>query len=157
MRRATTPALFVTLRLPNGSPQRVECASGEEISKPITLQALIGNRSPQPSFHSVVLIGLDADLPLRTTGDFGQTSAPANQPDPPKNWVTRKLSSPPLQLIFQEADPVSISLAFSIYSKHLSSTLFRLTTIVQTPGFTASENWVMICQGSEGWCPSARA
>ena len=25
MRRATTPALFVTLRLPNGSPQRVEC------------------------------------------------------------------------------------------------------------------------------------
>ncbi len=52
-----------------------------------------------------------------------------------------------MQPIFQEADPVMLSLTFAIASEHLHSTLFRLTTIIQTPGQVVSENWVMICQG----------
>ena len=147
MRRATTPELFVALRLGGGEQAKVDFASHEEISKPITLRVLIGNRSPQPAFHTVVFIGLDDGLLLRTTDDFGQTGAPPNEAGPGKHWVTRKLSSPPGQPIFQEADPSALSLTFSIGSQHLHSTLFRLTTIVQTPGYSATEKWVMICQG----------
>jgi hypothetical protein len=148
MRRATTPELFVKLQLANGRPQVVEFAPGQEISKPVTLQVLVGNRSPQPAFYTVILIGLDSDLALRTLPDFGQTPSPANQPDPPKNWITRKLSSPPMQPIFQETEPVSLSLSFGVHSSQIGSTLFRLTTMVQTPGFSATEHWSMICQGA---------
>jgi hypothetical protein len=148
MRRATTPELFVKLQLASGRPQSVQFAPRQEISNPITLQVLVGNRSPQPASHTVVIIGLDSDLAIRTMMDFSQTGAPANQPGPPKYWVTRKLSSPPFQPIFQEAEPVSLSLTFGVHSSQLGSTLFRLTTIVQTPGFSATEHWTMICQGA---------
>lgn len=155
MRRATTPKLFVKLQLADGGPQSVKFPPGQEISEPVTLQVFVGNRSPQPAFHTVVLIGLDAGLALRTAGDFSQTKAPADQPDPPKHWLSRKLFSP--FLIFQEADPVSLSLTFAIRSSQLGNALFRssqlgsprfrLSTIVQTPGFSATENWTMICEG----------
>lgn len=149
MRRATTPELFVTLQIGNGQQATVQFAPHEEISKPVTLRVLIGNKSQQPAFHTIVLIGLDDGLLLRTTGEFGQTGAPPNEPSGPgKNWVTRKLSSPPYQPIFQEAEPSALSLTFSIKSEHLHSTLFRVTTIVQTPGYSASEKWVMICEGA---------
>jgi hypothetical protein len=36
---------------------------------------------------------------------------------------------------------------FAVRSEHLHSTLFRLTTIIQTPGYCATEKWVMICEG----------
>jgi hypothetical protein len=147
MRRATTPELFVTLQLGTGQQAMAEFPANEEVSKPITLRVLVGNRSPQPAFHTVVLIGLDRDLLLRTTGDFSEASAPPNEPAPAKHWVTRKLSSPPFQPIFQEADPSALSLTFSIESEHIRSTLFRLTTIVQTPGYSSTEKWVMICEG----------
>jgi hypothetical protein len=148
MRRATTPELFVKLQLANGSRQVVQFADHEEISRPITLGVLVGNRSPQPASHTIVLVGIDAELALRGGGDFGQARAPANQPNPPKYWLTCKLSSPPSQPIFQEADPISLSFTFSVRAEHLTSSLFRLTTIVQTPGFSATENCVMICKSA---------
>jgi hypothetical protein len=40
-----------------------------------------------------------------------------------------------------------LSFTFAIRSEHLHSTLFRLTTIIQTPGYCATEKWVMICEG----------
>ena len=149
MRRATTPELFVTLVLGSGQQTTIEFDRGQEISKPITLRVVIGNRSPQPAYHTIVLIGLDDGLLLRTPGDFGQTAAPPNEPGPRKHWVTRKLSLPPGQPIFQEADPdlSALSLTFSVRSEHLQSTLFLLATIVQTPGYSATEKWVMVCQG----------
>lgn len=147
MRRATTPELFVKLRLGNS---RLEFDPHAEISKPIGLHVLVGNRSQQPAFHSIVLIGLDDDLVLSTSQpDFGPTGAPAGDTGPPKKWLVRKLLSPPTQPIFQEADPdlSPLFLTFAVRSKHIHSTLFRLTTVVHTPGFSATEKWVMKCQG----------
>jgi hypothetical protein len=59
------------------------------------------------------------------------------------------VASPPRQPIFQEADPElsGLSFTFAVRSEHLHSTLFRLTTIIQTPGYCATEKWVMICEG----------
>ena len=88
--------------------------------KPITLRVLVGNKSPQPAFHTIVFIGLDGGLLLRTAGDFGQTGAPASRPGTRKNWVSRKLSSPHMQPIFQEGEPLPLSLTFAIKSEDLS-------------------------------------
>jgi hypothetical protein len=117
---------------------------------PIGLRVLVGNRSPQPAYHAIVLVGIDDALPVRTTNDFGITSAPPSELGPGKKWLVRKLNSPPREPIFQEADPnlSPLSCTFAIRAEHLNSTLFRLTTIVQTPGYSATENWFLICQGA---------
>ena len=145
LRRATTPELFVALRL--GNP-KVEFDPLAEISKPIGLQVLIGNRSPQPAFHTIVRVGLDERLQLRTGNDFSPTGTSEKGTGLHKLWLTRRLSSPHFQPIFQEADPSILSLTFSIKSEHLHGTVFHLTTIVQTPGYSATEQWGMICEGS---------
>jgi hypothetical protein len=147
MRRGTTPELLVSLQLGNGQQTTAQFAAQDEISRPVTLRVLVSNRSAQPAFHTIVMVGLDTDLVIRTTGDFGQTGAPTGEPQSGKNWLTRRLSSPPAQPIFQEAEPLPLSFTFSVRSEHLHGTLFRLTTVVQTPGYAAEEKWIMICEG----------
>jgi Putative DNA-binding domain len=145
MRRATTPELFVTLQIGNGQQTTAQFAPHEEISKSITLRILIGNKSPQPAYHTNISIGLGEGILLRAASDFGQIGIPPGKPGPGMNWVRRKLSSPPGP-IFLEAEPLSLSLTFAIGSENLHSSLFRLTTIVQTPGYSATEKWVMFCR-----------
>jgi hypothetical protein len=72
LRRATTPDLFVTLTL-GEIPRFVEYNPNTEISKPITLRVLVGNRSPQPAFHTIVLIDLEAALRIANPSPFTQT------------------------------------------------------------------------------------
>lgn len=67
MRRATTPELYVRLSLAGAV---IELAQQTEMSKPITLNALVGNRSAQPAFHTFVQLGIDTDIRIRSTGDF---------------------------------------------------------------------------------------
>jgi hypothetical protein len=150
MRRATTPELFVELRLGNNQQAKVDFAPQLEISKPIGLRVLIGNRSPQPAYHAIVLIGLDNGLILSSPNSFASTVAPRSDPGSEKFWLVRKLLSPPEQPIFQEADPdlSGLSFTFAVRSEHLHGTLFRLATVIQTPGYSATEKWVMFCQGS---------
>jgi hypothetical protein len=147
MRRATTPELFVTLQIGNGQQTTAQFAPHEEISKSITLRILIGNKSPQPAYHTNISIGLGEGILLRAASDFGQIGIPQGIPGPGMTWVSRKLSSPPGP-IFQEADPLSLSLTFAIGSESLHSSLFRLTTIVQTRGYSATEQWVIFCRNA---------
>ena len=149
LRRATTPELFVALSI-GDQPKFVEYAAHTEISKPITLRVLVGNRSPQPAYHTNVLLGIDDGLMISSSGAFSLAAAPPDHIGTPRNWVAKRLTSPPDQPIFQEADPnfSATGLTFAVRSEHLHSTLFRITTIVQTPGFSATELWVLICQGA---------
>lgn len=55
-RRAGTPELFVRLSLTRGDTAQIEFGFQDELSKPITLSASIGNRATQPAFHTQVLI-----------------------------------------------------------------------------------------------------
>jgi hypothetical protein len=96
---------------------------------------------------SIVPIGLDNGLILGSPTDFGPTGPPLSDPGPEKFWLVRKLLSPPRQPIFQEPELSGLSFTFAVRSEHLHSTLFRLTTIIQTPGYCATEKWVMICEG----------
>lgn len=87
LRRATTPELFVRLQLRNSQRAMVEFPEGNEISNPIGLHVLVGNRSLQPAFHTVLMVGLDRDLLIRTTNDFSQTGAPVSEAGSDKNWL----------------------------------------------------------------------
>ena len=72
MRRATTPDLFVKLSFASGTVAQMEFGYQQHISKPITLLASIANRSPQPAFHTIIQLGIDANLSLRSPGEFEQ-------------------------------------------------------------------------------------
>jgi hypothetical protein len=150
MRRATTPELYVRLALLRGKTAGIEYAHQIEMSKPITLNAFIGNRSSQPAFHTVVQLGIDTDITILTNGAFTPLGERTDEDDIPQNWLRRQLSTPPDLPIFKEADfdltRSSVSIGF--HSSLLTSVhRWRITTLVQTPGYTATEYWVILQEG----------
>jgi len=150
MRRTTTPELYVRLSLPRGAG--IEFAYQSEMSKPIILNALVGNRSAQPAFHTFVQLGIDTDISILSNGDFTPVGERTDADDVPQNWLMRRISTPPEPPIFKEADfdliRSSMSLALGFHSQLLTRDhWFRITTLVQTPGYSASKHWTILQQG----------
>jgi hypothetical protein len=148
MRRGTTPWLFVRLAFPSGSKIAIEYAPDEEISKPITLLVSVGNRSPQPAFYAIVRLGIGENdgLVLRSNGELERVGVEDQQ-----NWLERRLICPPELPIFKETALRlfnSRSLTFA-WPSHLlgGEHIIRLTTSVQTPGYAATERWVIHQRG----------
>jgi hypothetical protein len=149
MRRATTPELFIQLAFASGTTFRVDYAPHTEISKPITLLASISNRSPQPAFHTIVRLGIDAALLLSSPGDFEQLNQRVDADNVWQNWLERRLSSPPDLPIFKESEPRRVAFTFAYPSNLLiGDHLFYITTSVQTPGYSATEKWVIDQKGA---------
>ena len=151
MRRATTPELYVRLSLPNGKTAEIEFAHQTEMSKPIMLNAFVGNRSVQPAFHTIVQLGLDTDISIPVLLDFTSVGERTDADGFPQKWFMRRISTPPEPPIFKEADfdLTRSSMCLGFHSQLLtSSNRFRITTLVQTPGYSASEHWTIFQQGS---------
>jgi hypothetical protein len=145
LRRATTPVLQVTLSLAGQKTAQLQFASHQEQSKPITLNALVTNQSPQPAYHSVIYLGLDRAIGTPINVGFDRSNPPPGHADDQKIWFVKRYMSPPDQPIFQEATPNPLGLNFTISSEYLHSSFFDITTIVQTPGFAATDYWTIGC------------
>jgi hypothetical protein len=148
MRRATTPELYVRLSLPPGAG--IEFAHQSEMSKPITLNALVGNRSAQPAFHTFVQLGIDTDISVLWNGNFTPVGERTDADDVLQTWLMRRISTPPEPPIFKEAglDLTRSSISLGFHSQLLTRDhRFRITTLVQTPGYSASEHWTILQQG----------
>jgi Putative DNA-binding domain len=152
MRRATTPELYVRLSLPRGKTAGIEFAYQTEMSKPIILNAFVGNRSAQPAFHTFVQLGIDTDISILPSGDFTPVGERTDADDVPQNWLMRRISTPPEPPIFKEAnfDQTRSSVFLGFHSRLLTSVhRFRITTLVQTPGYSASEHWTIFQRGQD--------
>jgi Schlafen, AlbA_2 len=145
MRRATTPELFIQLEFASGNATRIDYAEHTEISKPIGLIALLGNRSNQPAFHTIVQLGIDSAIHVLTKGNFQPLGQRTDDQGHVQNWFRQRLSSPPDPPVFrEETDLQRLSLTFGYHSDYLSSDyLFYLTTVVQTPGYSSTNRWVI--------------
>jgi hypothetical protein len=151
MRRATTPELFIRISLPRGDNASIEFAHGSEISKPVILSVFLGNRSVQPAFHTIVQLGIDARIQILSNGEFTPVGQRAEGGHASQNWLTRSLSIPPELPVFKEAELAlsQKSLALGFHSQLLQSVhRFTITTLVQTPGYTATEHWVILQEGA---------
>src|SRR5262249_6977461 len=144
MRRATTPELYVCLSLPRGKTAGIEFAHQAEMSKPITLNVFVGNRSAQPAFHTVVQLGIDTDISIPVTGDFRSVDERTDADGVPQKWFMRRISTPPEPPIFKEADLTRSSM-FLVFHSQTDNHRFRITTLVQTPGYSSgSEHWTIL-------------
>jgi hypothetical protein len=150
MQRATTPELYVRLSLPRGKTAGIEFAYQAKTSKPIILNAFVGNRSAAPAFHTFIQLGIDTDISILSNGDFTPLGERTDADDVPQHWFMRRISTPPELPIFMEAD---LDLTLSSMSLGFDSQLlisvhrFRITTPVQTPGYSASEHWTILQEG----------
>jgi hypothetical protein len=77
-------------------------------------------------------------------------------------WLAHRFTSPPALPIFKEIDQDAIHrLSFTIacHSTSLSGEhLFDLTTCIQTPGYSATENWTIHHRaGTLRMCPPGHA
>ena len=148
MRRSTTSAPYILLSFTSGMTTKPTFDAGANVSNPVELHVTVGNRSNQPAFHSLVMLGVDTDLPNLSREDFTFHDAHVEDGQS-QNWVFKRLSSPPDFPIFKELE-FRISrhpLKFGFQSGHLEGkVIFFLTTSIQTPGFSARERWVIISE-----------
>ena len=116
-------------------------------------------------YHSVTYLGLDPAIGTPVNVGLDHSGSPANHTNDQKVWFLKRYTSPPDQPIFQEAIPNPLGLNFTISSEYLHSSYFNLTTIVQTPGFAATEYWTINCTSGllklygpndPNWMPLAR-
>jgi hypothetical protein len=145
LRRATTPELYVELSFATGQTAPVEFVHQSELSKPITLSAIVRNRSSQPAYYALVQVGIDAELPIHTSGDFVSMRITGDGQQR-QHWLKHQFISPPGMPIFKEIDDDALhrpSLTFTYPSSWPSDSTFYLTTSVQTAGYAATENWVI--------------
>jgi hypothetical protein len=151
LRRATTPELYVELSFATGERAQVEFVHQSERSKPITLSVIVRNRSSQPAYYALVQVGIDADLPLHTLGDF-LTMGIAGDDQQQQQWFGHRFMSPPGMPIFKEIEQDAVhrlSLTFTyLSSRRRGDTYCNLTTSVQTAGYAATENWVIHHRGN---------
>jgi hypothetical protein len=145
LRRATTPALQVTISLAGQRRAQLQFGPNQEQSRPVTLNVQVTNQSPQPAYHSVIYLGLDHDMGTPINVGFECSGPPAGHANEQKIWFIKRYTSPPDQPIFQEATPTPLALNFTIPSKYLDSSYFDVTAIVQTPGFSATDYWAINC------------
>jgi hypothetical protein len=150
MRRATTPEPFVRLSFAGGMTAPIEYAHESEIFEPIILEASIGNRSRQPAYHTLIHLGIDTDIQILTHGVFMPVRERTDADGIPKNWIIHAKTAPPNMPVFKEVEFILTDspLALGYHSRFLSGKRrFRVTTIVQTPGFAATEHWTIFRQG----------
>jgi hypothetical protein len=142
-RRATTPDLYVELSFAMESIANIQFAHQSEISNPIGIIVRVKNRSSQPAYHALLQVGIDTDLPLRTPNDFFQMGITGD--DQQQYWLAHRFTSPPGLPIFKEIDQDAVhrfTFTVAFHSAMLSGEhLFHLTTSIQTPGYSATENW----------------
>lgn len=152
MRRATTPDLFVTLSFLEGNRQALRFPGSDEESKPFNLIAHIENRSPQPAFHAIVDIGIDADFNVVARGDFVQFASSEQVETTPLNWLRWTLASPPGQPIFKEHPRVVTNnvIMLTMNANDIrNQEVHDLTVRVVAPGFSRQQNWAVAARGPQ--------
>jgi hypothetical protein len=152
-RRASTPELHVNLAFGTGPMATIEFETGSDLSKPIVVIATVTNRSPQPAFHAILSVGVDTSLPLRMSNSFYQMGMTADDGEP-KYWLGHRMTSPPLMPIFKEVDPSAgghrPSFSVAVPSGLLRGEhIFYLATSIQTPGYSATERWIILSRASK--------
>lgn len=69
--------------------------------------------------------------------------------NPRRKWFERRFSVPSDLPIFKEAEPYVSDVALVFHSDLMYSARdFQITTVVQTPGYSATEHWTLRLEGN---------
>jgi hypothetical protein len=148
MRRSTTPDLFLDLKLPRGDYGAFDYAPHQEMSKPVPLRLVIGNRSSQPAHFTVIHIGISDSIKVLHPGDFDVTGVNGEGANK-QVWLIRRMSTPPHLPIFQEADVELGGIDLGFHSRLLPGVhRFVISTLIQSPGCTANAIWHIQQEGT---------
>ena len=148
LRRATTPDLYVNISFLKGERARLTYAPNQELSQPVTLLTMIGNRSSQPSQHTLVRLGIDERLPIAGLPQvWGRPVIEKNM-----RWLTQRIAPPRDFPIFKEVDqPLDgegIRVSFHSDSLH-DARRWPIAVCIYTPGFTSEETWFIHQEGPD--------
>jgi hypothetical protein len=149
MRRSTTPNLEVALSLPQGNKCQLEYPPSQKLSKPILMGVTIINKSPTPSYHTIVEALVDDILVVPFSTQFTQAGV-AESPLERRFRVYRwTLSSPPGLPIFEGANHESHfgQIPLQFHSSLLHSSIIHLETDVRAPGVSKHEKWAFHSDG----------
>jgi hypothetical protein len=150
MNRNKFPELFIDIELTsNPFPLAFDGASN---SLPVTLSFHIANRSGTPALYTLVSVYVDERLKITSTGIFKgplkQTTTNGRNFD----VYTHTIAIPGHLPIFRE-QPLALndrSFHIAVPSRPLEQrTVYGLTTLIRTPGFSTEEDWELIQLNNE--------
>jgi hypothetical protein len=148
LKRSTTPDLDVQLTFEHGRNTCEPQFSDRNVSNPFMLVIRTVNRSSQPAFHAFIEVLIGTILPAA----FPTTSFPSVGEENGLRVHRMIVQSPPNVPIFKEGDPVnhqgSIALTITRRLQYSDGATIPLKTRVQTPGFSAEQDWKILCAGS---------
>jgi hypothetical protein len=150
MKRSTTAEPFITLRFDGGNVATTQAVPEEERARAIPLYIVVGNRSPEPAFHTLITIGIDAQLEITDYDHYDRAPPTQTSAGHHLNQIRRRVSVPEFLPIFEEAEfqvgeqGIGISFEFRIPGDEY---LIRCT--VQTPGFSSTEDWLVRRSGTK--------
>jgi hypothetical protein len=147
MRRSTTPDLYAELsfdaRQTSITPRVTD---GAQHSETVMLHCAVRNRSNAPAYHVVVDFFVDYVLMIPfLVGPFKIIGERDEAPTPKMRIFRRVINSPPDLPIFKEGEVeqhsgvVPIQIPFEVVARGI----IYLETSIQTPGFSATEQWLI--------------
>ena len=148
MRRSTIPDLYSELwfdaRLKTYTPRIGE---GAQHSETVMLHCVVLNRSNIPAHHVVVDFFVDLDLPIPfQVGPFKFIGERDEPPRAKMRIFRRVINSPPDLPIFKDGEVeqhsgvVPVQIPFDV----LEGGNIYLETSIQAPGFSTSEEWLIV-------------
>jgi hypothetical protein len=141
MNRASSAEPFARLHFNGGLTAGIRSRPNQSVSEPVQLYVLLGNRSSQPAYYTVVSLGISENAEIIDFGGFehrGEITTPEGHV---LNVLQKEIGIPESFPLFREAEvdvgPVGLG-----FPSGLGNDEFIFRCVVRTPGFTRTEDWI---------------
>jgi hypothetical protein len=152
MNRNKNPELFVDLYFPKKSRTHyADFSRSPDVSLPVAFIPYIGNRSSTPALYTLVRIGFELGVVIKSMGDFHDGGELLGDDGEKRRWLFRNTMVPHDMPIFKEMPRMLTqnNIAIAIPAAHMGQTSYNVRVEVQTPGFSMREDWSMEYKGGK--------
>ena len=148
MRRADTPALYVSFSFPTGKHTTFDLSEGE-MSPPVYLLGRIGNRSAQPASHVFLRIGISTGISLSPRPNIWTYEGPHEYEGLHLDCLYQRISAPPALPIFREMEQPLDRVPMKFHLRTLvDERRWPIRIEISTPGFSSTEVWYIHQNGT---------
>lgn len=143
MRRSTTPVLKVELALSGGKTGALPIMPHQDSSNPFPLYVSVSNLSATPALYSKLTIGIDPKLFFQSATHLNAAGKYSDRDGLSLSWYHRSFAVPNDLPIFKEHSIGSPDAAFSLAVRIEAFAQYAIRTIIETPGFSSTEDWIL--------------
>lgn len=143
MRRSTAPVLRVELGLSGGKRRALPMVPNQDVSNPFPLFISVSNLSTTPALYSRLTLGIDPNLFIQDNTNLSAIGKYTDADGLSFGWYRRNFAVPNDLPIFKEHSIGGPDATFSLSVRITSFAEYTIRTIIETPGFSSTEDWIL--------------